>query len=309
MPVTVVQAESGDIDSWRFWNPNTGLYQDQPPTISPGQEAGIVAFCRNTAGHSQRMRLNAVVQPPRGGSTEIYGEELSVLAAGILEQGMVWTCDQEGVYQVTLVLYAGLSGELLAVVDVVRVLEYARCSHYFTDPPNMLGVKCVSKFSYHSSVWTDPRVIANDQLRRECANEVAQTLGVPFWADKFYYPGWIDWNDIYYAIVQGQISSWQDYPWINPNLPNMAPPELAVCCSSKVEGYWNSLSDKQKLSLWIEPAYQECAVALAYMNGQYANQWAPITIDDLVQVAAFLGNFDEEAARWAAAHRDEYPWV
>ena len=84
---------------------------------------------------------------------------------------------------------------------------------------------------------------------------------------------------------------------------------MEQCCESKTKEYWNNLSDQQKWDSWMVPAYSDCYGALAYLNQQYANQWAPITIDDLVVVAAFLGNFNEEAAWWAIDHLGEHPWV
>ncbi|GAI42244.1 unnamed protein product, partial [marine sediment metagenome] len=92
------------------------------------------------------------------------------------------------------------------------------------------------------------------------------------------------------------------YGWVQP-------PEIAACRTRKAQEYWNGLTEQQKYDTWMKPAYAECVNALRTLNQLYAAQWAGCTIDELVAAAAFLGNFNEEAARWAAEHLEEHPWV
>ena len=160
MAITVVQAESGDIESWLLWNPSTQQYQQTPPSIALGQEAGVVGYCRNTSAQSQLMRMDAIVIPPQGASTTIEGEPLSVVSNGILEQGMVWTCENEGIYRATLVLHAEVRGDLLDAVQVARILGYARCGHYLDYgwvTPSSLGMGCRGWASFPGV--TDPRIV------------------------------------------------------------------------------------------------------------------------------------------------------
>ena len=107
--VVGVEAVSGEIYLYRFYNPNIDQVQDTPPTITVAQEAGIVAFYLNNGQSTQNMRLDMVVKAPDGTETTLTGEVL-VTDPGVTSwQFNTWVCDQVGDYKVTLILYAELA--------------------------------------------------------------------------------------------------------------------------------------------------------------------------------------------------------
>jgi len=101
--------EAGEIYLYRFYNPNTGEFQDTPPTVAVGQEAGVVAYFNNTGGQTQNMSLDMVVKAPDGSETTLTGGILVTVPGDTLWQVQTWICDQVGTYKVMLILYAELA--------------------------------------------------------------------------------------------------------------------------------------------------------------------------------------------------------
>ena len=105
--VVVAGGVAGEIFLYKFWNPTTGQWQDLPPTIAVGQEAGVTAWITQQSGQTQRMRLDVEVIEPDGSKTTLTGQVLTVTPTdNIWWITNTWVCDQVGVYKVNLILYA-----------------------------------------------------------------------------------------------------------------------------------------------------------------------------------------------------------
>ena len=107
--VVGVEVVAGEIFLYRFYNPNTDQVQETPPTITVGQEAGVVAFYINNGQSTQNMRLDMMVKAPDGTETTFTGEILVTDPTVTNWQFTTWVCDQVGDYKVTLILYAELA--------------------------------------------------------------------------------------------------------------------------------------------------------------------------------------------------------
>ncbi|MBA7634334.1 hypothetical protein ES703_41918 [subsurface metagenome] len=211
-------------------------------------------------------------------------------------------------------------GELSAA-DIVKILEWARCSHYFTDPPNQLGVACRAIQSYPGGYY-DARVAANDGIRGRAADKawaLMLTQGFPsalsFFKDAMYYPGYVT-TDIFLGAgswppgTAAALLAWMESQGLDWDYNSKLNLPIGPFCAEELELYWSGLSEANKLSIWIRPAYFECAAALRTMNQLYASQWAPCTLAALLDYASIFGaGFNEEDAIWAAEHLDDYPWV
>lgn len=107
--VATVQAApsaQGSIANYFYWNLATNGYQAQPPTISVGQELGVMSGVVNNSGYSENMRLDMVFTDPQGQQQTLTGQ-VKTVAAGAAES---WSgrlqSSKVGVYKVALVLYA-----------------------------------------------------------------------------------------------------------------------------------------------------------------------------------------------------------
>jgi len=257
------------------------------------------------AGESRRMTLNDILMPKIPGTWDV---DLVISQIGGARVAQIRTAP--------IVTKDNSPPEIgLSITDIAKTLEWARCSHYL-DPninPSKLGVACRARQSYPGGYY-DARVNANDAIRRAAVDLSYAKLVTEGWPAhltqikaNMIYPGYMttdifmySWGELQYAI----------YDWFKDTIQGgQTTFSFPVDCSTALSNYWNGLSSQLKYDIWIKPAYGECARALRYMNQQYAQQWEGYTIDELVVAATFLGNFNEEQARWAAANLSSWPWI
>ena len=104
--VTAPVGPVGFISAIAYWNPDTGIWENQSPNILVGQKAGVMGYATNSSKKAVTIRMDATITIPSGGTFGFQGKERE-MAAGATE---TWAFDfdvlYEGVYGADLVLYA-----------------------------------------------------------------------------------------------------------------------------------------------------------------------------------------------------------
>ena len=108
----------GEITGYSFWNPNTAMWEDTPPTVAPGQNIGIRISGRNAGEDLTRMWIAFTVTRPDGTQWEAQSPEALVPGGQEAIWDYLWLADQLGDYLVDLKLY----GEMYAEEELAGVI-------------------------------------------------------------------------------------------------------------------------------------------------------------------------------------------
>ena len=332
--VEVVSAPIPSADASITWDKT-------PPEFDPGSTHDATLVATNTS----KLVLNLEVVLWIGSEMIGYIAEPAV-APGAHFSGVVsvQVPDIPGTWEVDVHIYDTTTGQKishvrldpivvtempiadLGVGDIVKILEYARCSHYLDcDDPAKLGLRARGTASGYVN---DPRYLLGMRIAQECAREAARAIGAPDWEGALMAYGSVEGQ---YACLADWKPRWLKTPeeasWGLKGTPagelcssggaiqgRIGVPQFGACCTRKIDEYWSGLPEPTKYSMWIRPAYNDCAQALRLMNQQYAGYWTDngkvgITLETVLEKGARLGNFDASKAIWAYENLDSYPFV
>ncbi len=109
LAATVIAPVGGQIAQVRFWNPNTGAWQDTAPTINLGQQLGVLTYVTNPAAYAMNMKVEVVLKAPDG-ATNKQTSNIKKIPVGVGQDTLPlpanWVADLTGSYTVTILLYA-----------------------------------------------------------------------------------------------------------------------------------------------------------------------------------------------------------